>query len=88
MQRLNFEQGQTFVIVTHDAKVGSLCDRVVRMRDGEIVEHGDTYVADIVSDVEERVNVWNSAGARVPQDGHPSTALPLRRFVSEGEKPC
>jgi putative ABC transport system ATP-binding protein len=40
MQRLNREQGQTFVIVTHDAKIGDLCDRVIRMRDGEIVDSG------------------------------------------------
>lgn len=38
MGRLNREQGQTFVIVTHDANVGSRCDRIVRMRDGEIVD--------------------------------------------------
>jgi putative ABC transport system ATP-binding protein len=41
MQRLNREQGQTFVIVTHDAKVGDLCDRVVRMHDGEIIDDGN-----------------------------------------------
>ena len=37
MQTLNREQGQTFVIVTHDAGVGRRCHRVVRMSDGEIV---------------------------------------------------
>jgi len=37
MRRFNREQGQTFVIVTHDAEVGSACDRVIRMRDGVIV---------------------------------------------------
>lgn len=36
MQRLNREQGRTFVIVTHDEQVGALCDRIVRMRDGKI----------------------------------------------------
>ena len=48
MQRLNREQGQTFVIVTHDADIGDLCNRVVRMRDGEIVDDGndeDNHVA-------------------------------------------
>jgi len=35
--RLNRENGQTFVVVTHDPGVGSLMDRVVRMRDGRIV---------------------------------------------------
>ena len=37
MQRLNKEQGQTFVIVTHDPQVASLCGRIVQMKDGEIV---------------------------------------------------
>jgi len=37
MQKLNKEQGRTFVIVTHDEQIGALCDRVVRMRDGRIV---------------------------------------------------
>ena len=37
MQRLNQEGGQTFVIVTHDPQVAALCERIVRMEDGEIV---------------------------------------------------
>jgi ABC-type lipoprotein export system ATPase subunit/transcriptional regulator with XRE-family HTH domain len=35
--RLNRENGQTFVVVTHDPGVGELMDRVVRMEDGRIV---------------------------------------------------
>ena len=37
MRDLNREQGQTFVIVTHDPKIGDLCDRVIHMQDGGIV---------------------------------------------------
>jgi len=37
MRRLNQENGQTFVIVTHDPEVGAKCDRIIHMRDGEIV---------------------------------------------------
>ena len=40
MRRLNMEQGQTFVLVTHDAEVGEACDRVIRMRDGLVRDHG------------------------------------------------
>ncbi len=38
MTRLNEEHGQTFVIVTHDPGIGRRCHRIVRMRDGEIVD--------------------------------------------------
>ncbi|MCB9151596.1 MAG: ABC transporter ATP-binding protein [Caldilineaceae bacterium] len=37
MQDLNRQQRQTFVIVTHDPEVGELCDRVIHMYDGQIV---------------------------------------------------
>lgn len=38
MGTLNREVGHTFVIVTHDPGVGRRCHRIVRMRDGEIVD--------------------------------------------------
>ena len=41
MRRLNQERGQTFVLVTHDAHIGQLCDRVVRMKDGRVVDSGE-----------------------------------------------
>src|SRR3954469_20514861 len=37
MRELNERNGLTFVLVTHDAGVGDMCDRIVRMRDGVIV---------------------------------------------------
>jgi putative ABC transport system ATP-binding protein len=37
MERLNRDQGQTFVIVTHDAAIGRRCHRLIKMIDGEIV---------------------------------------------------
>jgi ABC-type lipoprotein export system ATPase subunit len=40
IQQLNTEQQQTFVIVTHDADIGALCNRIVRMNDGEIIDQG------------------------------------------------
>jgi putative ABC transport system ATP-binding protein len=36
--RRSHERGQTIVLVTHDASVASVADRVVRMRDGRIVD--------------------------------------------------
>lgn len=38
MEKLNREQGLTFVIVTHDPGVGARCNRIVNMRDGLIAE--------------------------------------------------
>ena len=38
LRRFNQERGQTVVLVTHDSEVGAVCDRIVRMRDGLIVE--------------------------------------------------
>lgn len=37
MRRLNRENGQTFVIVTHSLEIGEQCDRIVWMKDGLVV---------------------------------------------------
>jgi ABC-type lipoprotein export system ATPase subunit len=34
MRKLNRENNQTFVIVTHDPEVGAQCDRIITIRDG------------------------------------------------------
>ena len=41
LTRLNKEQGQTFVLVTHSVEVGGMADRIVRMSDGVIVDDGN-----------------------------------------------
>ncbi len=53
MCRLNKENGQTFVVVTHAQEVGERGDRIVRMRDGRIDDaglglgaHGMTHMLD------------------------------------------
>jgi putative ABC transport system ATP-binding protein len=38
LRRLNLERGLSLLIVTHDLAVGRATDRIVRMRDGAIVE--------------------------------------------------
>jgi len=38
ISRLNREHGQTFVVVTHDVEVGKLANRIITMRDGQIVK--------------------------------------------------
>src|SRR5438067_566222 len=37
LYRLNREHGQTLVVVTHDREVGKLANRIITMRDGQIV---------------------------------------------------
>ena len=37
IERLNRENGQTFVLVTHDPRVAERAERILRMRDGQIV---------------------------------------------------
>src|SRR5690606_41965107 len=37
LKDLSDNHGWTIVLVTHDEGVGNMCDRIVRMRDGEIV---------------------------------------------------
>ncbi len=36
-RRLNEDLGQTFVLVTHSELIGSLCDRIIKMKDGLII---------------------------------------------------
>ncbi|MCC6166701.1 MAG: ABC transporter ATP-binding protein [Caldilineaceae bacterium] len=38
MRHLNQTHGQTLVVVTHDPAVAALCDRIVRMQDGQIID--------------------------------------------------
>ncbi len=47
MRELNERKGLTFVVVTHDPGIGDRCDRIVRMRDGQVVgEVGDDALAE------------------------------------------
>ena len=40
MKAINAEQGTTFIFSTHDARVMSHADRVIRLEDGRIAEGG------------------------------------------------
>ena len=41
MAHMNKTNDQTFVLVTHAGEVGDRADRIIRMRDGEIVDSGE-----------------------------------------------
>jgi ABC-type lipoprotein export system ATPase subunit len=45
MRRLNKENDQTFVIVTHSREIGEQCDRIIWMRDGLIVPESEEIIA-------------------------------------------
>ena len=44
LTELNLRDGLTCVIVTHDEGIGDQCDRVIRMRDGRVVEQTSSRV--------------------------------------------
>jgi putative ABC transport system ATP-binding protein len=47
MRRLNRENGQTFVVVTHSRDVGEQCDRIIWMRDGLVVPDPDAPIGEL-----------------------------------------
>ena len=49
MKDLNKEFQTTFVFSTHDAKIVNMCNHIIRLLDGEIVE--DKYVTDKIAEV-------------------------------------
>jgi len=42
MSKLNKEQGQTFVVVSHDTRITTISNRVIHIRDGRIAESIET----------------------------------------------
>ena len=49
MRRLNQENGQTFVIVTHSEEIGRQADRIIWMRDGLIEDREELVVPEMVT---------------------------------------
>jgi ABC-type lipoprotein export system ATPase subunit len=59
MRSLNQQRGQTFIIVTHDAAIGNLCDRIIHMQDGLIAPTTEAPRKDTV------VSIANRDGAAI-----------------------
>jgi ABC-type lipoprotein export system ATPase subunit len=49
MRRLNQENGQTFVIVTHSEEIGRQADRIIWMRDGLIEDRAESVEPELVN---------------------------------------
>ena len=49
MAELNRQNGQTFVLVTHSPEVGARAQRLVRMRDGEVISDSPVTREDLVN---------------------------------------
>ncbi len=64
LRRLNAAQGITLIVVTHDAEVAAYADRIVHLRDGEIV---NIEKNEIETAVPEAVNL--SPAPQTTQDG-------------------
>ena len=46
MREINQRTGTTFILVTHDQEVADICDRIIHMRDGLIIDEGKPAAAD------------------------------------------
>ncbi len=54
LKKLNQEQGITLIVVTHDEEVAAFADRIVKLRDGAIIEIVDNgAIVEIVGEVNE-----------------------------------
>jgi len=42
MEEINQATGTTFILVTHDQEVAEVCDRVIHMRDGIVLDEGES----------------------------------------------
>ena len=72
MRRLNRENGQTFIIVTHDPEVGAKCDRIVHMRDGLVIsENGPMHMPTGTREVWSRSQDSASHSACIGSDSGP-----------------
>lgn len=62
MREINLTTGTTFVLITHDPDVAQACDRVIYMRDGQVVDVQATDLGDAAP-------AWDAAEAELAYAG-------------------
>ncbi len=64
LQKLNRDLGKTVVIITHDNEVAARCDRVIRIKDGRVVEGESFEAAERFTDEDENAKQIEDARLR------------------------
>ena len=78
LREMNAEQGITLIVVTHDPDVAAFADRIVRLRDGEIVGVDGDVKAKRVGETAVSLPITHKPGLR-PGDSFRSALQNLRR---------
>lgn len=81
MRRLNRENGQTFVIVTHSQEIGDQCDRIVWMKDGVVVS--DTQTESAAARVNGHSNGHTNGNGNGHSNGHNKNESTSEALVPE-----
>ncbi len=81
-RQLNREDGLTIVLVTHDAKVAAHADRIIRLRDGRLVDEPATVPASPVRPADIASEASSPEPGASPAGGPPAGRPPLLGFLN------
>ena len=76
MRRLNQENGQTFIIVTHSLTIGEQTDRIIWMRDGQIESRPEVGSPELF-----RVNGQGSGYVSIPSTRTPELQIAVEPII-------
>jgi len=81
LARLRRENQMTVVIATHDPQIAARCDRLIRLRDGAVI---DDIEIDGGHPVDETIRRVSQLGSPVREAGRDAAALEYTRWESLG----